>query len=107
MNVIGDNTYHKRKLDKKFKRNIGDTHFEVTILLIHNKFGIPIDGEDYASWTQDYVKASQEVIGDNTITTRITDTSKMDLNTRILHLIFYQMLYPRSGSFSLVTRLDL
>lgn len=46
-----DNTYHKRKLDKKFKTNIGDSHIEVTLTLIHNRFEIPLDGEDYASWT--------------------------------------------------------
>ena len=102
-----NNTYHKHQLDKKFKTNIGDTNFKITTLVIHNKFGIHLDGEDYASWTQDYVKASQEVTRDDTLTTRISNTNLMDLNTRLLHLICCQMIYPRNGSFSFVTRIDL
>jgi len=50
-----DNAYHKRMSNKKFKTNIENSHIEVTLTLIHNRFGIPLDGEDYASWTQDYV----------------------------------------------------
>ena len=102
-----DNTYHKRKLDKKFKTNIGDSPIEVTLILIHNHFGILLDGEDYASWTQDYVQASKEVIGDDSITSKITDTTSIDLNTRLFHLICCQIIHLRSGNFSLVTRLDL
>jgi len=44
-----DNMYHKKKSDKKFKTNIRESLIEVTLTLINNRFGIPLDGEDYAS----------------------------------------------------------
>ena len=77
-----DNMYHRKKSDKKFKTNIRESLIEVTLTLINNHFGIPLDGEDYASWTQDYVQTSKEVIGDDSLTSKITDTTSMDLNTR-------------------------
>ena len=42
-----NNTYHKKKSNKKFKTNIGDSHIEVTLTLIHTHFKIPFEGEDY------------------------------------------------------------
>ena len=99
--------FHKRKSSERFKTNIGSTSLEVNTILIHNRWGIPLRGENFSSWTQDFVKACQEVYEDDTITTRIKNTTRMSLNTRILHLICCKMLVPRHGSFASISNVDL
>ena len=75
--------------------------------MIHNTFGIPLEGENYIEWTKNFVQASNEVMEDDSIETQIMDTSDMSLNTRILHLICCQMLAPHCGNFSTMSRVDL
>lgn len=95
------------EVEWKVQADIGTTYFEVSTSLLHNCWGIPLHGENYSSWTQYCVKACQEVFEDDIIETRIKDTTRMNLNTRILHLICCQMLVPRNGSYSSMTKLDL
>ena len=103
----GNNVYNGRKSDKRFKTNIGSTECEVNTNLIHNMFGIPEGGEGYSTWTLNYAVPCRLVFEDNSIMEFISDTTRMSLHNRLLRIICTQVLVPRSGNFSQITKEDL
>jgi len=93
------NLFNAKRSHESFRSSIGPTYLEITTNLIQNVFGIPLRGESYTKWTQNFIQASLEVMEDESIETQITDTGEMSSNTRILHLICCQVLTPRCGIF--------